>query len=78
MPIQKLDKEFPDIAKAYRKILNNMEISKRSYGRNYNEILVSHPQIQAIFCYDKSPDKIPKYLRGYAQKHNIPILSFEN
>lgn len=77
LPIEELDKKYPDTAKAYRNIFSKMEIQKRGFGRNYNEILVCHPKIQAIFCYDKSPESIPKYLRMYAQKHNIPILSFE-
>lgn len=77
LPIEELDKNFPYVARAYRNIFSNMETQKRSYGRNYNEILVSHPKIQAIFCYDKSPENIPKYLRQYAQKNNILILSFE-
>lgn len=72
-----LDEHYPEVAKAYRCIFANMETAKRSMGRNYNEILVTRPKIQAIFCWDKSPVKIPAYLRQFAQRHNLPILVFE-
>ena len=74
--MEDLEKYNPRIAKAYRKIFNDMEISKRSYGRNYNEILVTSPKIQAIFCYDKTPQNISSYLRKYAEKNDIPIIVF--
>ncbi len=76
-PIEELDEKFPAVAKAYRKIFANMETSKRSMGRNYNEILVTRPKIQGIFCWGKSPEKIPAYLRKFAAKHDLPILVFE-
>jgi len=76
-PIEKLDKTFPEVAKAYRRIFSNMETAKRSMGRNYNEILVTRPKIQAIFCWDKSPEHIPLYLRKFAAKHDLPVLVFE-
>lgn len=76
--IEELDENFPQVAKAYRSIFDKMDIKKRSMGRNYNEILVSNPAITGIFCYDKTPEKIPDYLRKYAQDNDIPILSFED
>ena len=76
MPIEELEIKYPKVAKAYRKIFNDMDIQKRSYGRNYNEILVTSPKIQAIFCYDKNPESISSYLRRYAEKHNLPIVVF--
>lgn len=76
MTMEDLAKYNPRIAKAYRKIFNDMEISKRSYGRNYNEILVTSPKIQAIFCYDKNPENISSYLRKYAERNDIPIIVF--
>ena len=51
-----------------------MEISKRNFNRNYNEILVTNPKIQAIFCYSKHPASVPSYLRKYAEKHDLPIV----
>ena len=77
MPIEDLELKYPKVANAYRKIFNDMEVSKRSYGRNYNEILVTNPKIQAIFCYDKHPENVSSYLRKYAEKHNVPIVVFE-
>ena len=76
LTLEELEIKSPKVAKAYRKIFNDMEISKRSYGRNYNEILVTSPKIQAIFCYDKNPQNISPYLRKYAEKNDIPIIVF--
>ena len=53
-----------------------MDISKRNYGRNYNEILVTRPRIQAVFCYSRTPDSIPSYLRRFAEKNDVPIVVF--
>ncbi len=76
MSITELDAAFPNVAKAYRRIFTKMDVSKRSFGRNYNEILVSRPKIQALFCYGQHPDNLSAYLRRYAEKNNIPILVF--
>lgn len=76
MPLEKLEKDYPQVAKAYREIFKEMEVSKRTYGRNYNEILVTNPQIQGIFCYNKKPENISIYLRRYAERNDIPIIVF--
>jgi len=76
LSITELDVLAPKVAKAYRKIFTNMDVSKRSFGRNYNEILVTRPKIQALFCYGQNPENISAYLRRYAEKNNIPILVF--
>lgn len=76
LSITELDKAFPNVANAYRKIFSDMDVAKRSYGRNYNEILVTRPKIQALFCYGQQPDNLSTYLRKYAEKNNIPILLF--
>ena len=76
VPMSLLDRFFPNVANAYRNIFTNMETSKRSYSRNYNEILVTRPKIQAVFCYDQKPSEISPYLRSYAQRQGIPILVF--
>lgn len=76
LSITELDKYYPKVADAYRKIFTDMDVSKRSYGRNYNEILVSRPKIQALFSYGQNPENISAYLRRYAERNNIPILSF--
>lgn len=77
IPMEKLEVMSAKTANAYRKIFNEMEVSRRSYNRNYNEVLVTNPKIQAIFCYDKKPENISSYLRRYAEKHNVPIIVFE-
>lgn len=51
-----------------------MESRKRSGGRQYNEMLVSRPKIQGVFAYDKPYERIPKFLRKYAQENDIPII----
>ena len=76
MPIEELEKKHPHTAHAYKKLFNDMEVSKRSFGRNYNEVLLSSPKIQGIFCYGKSPESISVYLRRYAEKNDIPIIVF--
>lgn len=76
MSISELDAHFPKVGKIYRKIINNMDVSKRSYGRNYNEILVNRPKIQAVFCYSQNPESLSTYLRQYAEKNDIPIIVF--
>lgn len=76
MPMEELEVKYPKVARAYKKIFNDMDVQKRSFGRNYNEILVTSPKIQAIFCYDKNPESISSYLRKYAEKHDLPIIVF--
>ena len=76
LPFEKLEKLYPQAGKAYREIFKDMDVSKRTYGRNYNEILVTNPQIQGIFCYNKSPENVSSYLRRYAERNDIPIIVF--
>ena len=76
MPIEKLEKKYPKVAQAYKKLFTDMEVSKRSFGRNYNEILVTSPKIQAVFCYGKTPESLSTYLRRYAERNNVPIIVF--
>ena len=76
LSIYELEQQHPNVAKAYRKIIHEADVSKRTYGRNYNEVLVNNPKVQAIFCYDQSPRELPAYMRRFAQKNNIPIIVF--
>ena len=76
LPLEKLEAYEPKVAKAYREIFRDMEVSKRGFGRNYNEILVTNPKIQGIFCYNQTPENVSSYLRKYAEKNNIPIIIF--
>ena len=81
--ISELEKEFPEVAEAYRRIITNMENGKRSHGREYNEMLVSRPQIQGVFYQGTTDgsefklDNVPEFLREYAEEHNVPIIYFE-
>lgn len=76
LPMEKLEAYEPKVAKAYKEIFRDMEVSKRGYGRNYNEILITNPKIQGIFCYNKTPENVSSYLRKYAERNNIPIIVF--
>ncbi len=71
--IEKVDKKF---AEKLKQVFEEMESRKRSGGRQYNEMLVSRPKIQGVFAYDKPYEKIPKFLREYAQNNDIPIIIF--
>jgi len=53
-----------------------MQGGEYTYGRNYNEVLVTRPKIQGVFAYDRSITQVPKYLRKYAQDQDIPVIIF--
>ena len=76
--ILELDKEYPEVGKAMRELFKRMEGGKRAHDRQYNEMLVTRPKIQAVFDYGDSSDisKIPAYLRQYAAENNLPIIYF--
>ena len=71
-------------------MFDSMEIHKRSHGRDYNEILISRPQIQGVFWQGKvkdsdaekhlgkkyTIDRVPEFLRKYAEENNLPIIYF--
>lgn len=71
--IEKVDKKF---AEKLKQVFEEMESRKRSGGRQYNEMLVSRSKIQGVFAYDKPYERIPKFLRKYAQENDIPIIIF--
>jgi len=71
--IEKVDKDFAD---TLLNVFRNMHAGKRKYGRQYNEMLISRPKIQGVFAYDKEYEKIPEFLRKYAQENNLPIIIF--
>lgn len=76
--ITELDKTNPKYAQAMRDIIEEMDIHKRSYGRDYNEWLVSKPKIQGVFLesskYEYSSP--PEFLAKYAADNDIPIIYF--
>lgn len=76
MSLEKIEKIEPKVANTYRTLFKDMGVHIRAEGRNYNEILISNPKIQAIFCYNKKPEVISSYLRRYAERNDIPIVVF--
>lgn len=76
--INEIEQENPMVAQGLRNIINNMEEGKRSHGRQYNEILVTRPKIQAVFCQsvNNNVDQIPEFLRKYAEENDVPIIYF--
>ena len=71
--IEKIDKRFAD---SLQEIFANMDAGRRNGGRQYNEMLVTRPKIQAVFAYDKDYNKIPEFLRKYAADNDLPIIIF--
>ncbi len=68
--------EYPFVSAALKKIFMEMQGGEYTYGRNYNEVLVTRPRIQGVFAYDRSIAQVPRYLRKYAHEQNIPIIIF--
>lgn len=75
---EQIKEEFPFVALAIKEIFMDMQGGEYTFGRNYNEILITRPRIQGVFAYDKSITQVPKYLREYAQNKDIPIIIFED
>lgn len=81
--IGKIEKDNPKIAEAIRKFIENADIKHRSFNRNYNEYLITKPQIQGVFYQGKNTAKkavklkdIPVFLRKYAQDNDLPVIYF--
>ena len=69
-----IQKFNPKVASALKSVFDEMELGKRKYGREYNEILVSRPKIQAVFSYGQEYENIPTFLKEYAMKNDLPII----
>ncbi len=69
-----IQKFNPKIANILKSVFDEMELGKRKYGREYNEILVSRPKIQAIFSYGQEYKDIPAFLKEYAMENDLPII----
>ncbi len=65
-----------NLADALEKVFNLMETGKRHGGRQYNEMLVCHPRIKAVYAYGQSYESIPRFLRKYAHENDLPIVIF--
>lgn len=68
--------EYPLVSTAIKEIYMEMQGGEYTYGRNYNEVLVSRSKIQGVYAYDRSITQVPRYLRKYAAEADIPIIIF--
>ena len=82
-PLDIIEQENPEIAKVLKEIFAKMEVHKRRYGRNYNEILATRGKNKAVYFVGKKEDgtryevqDIPEFLRKYAQDNDLPIIYF--
>ena len=80
-PIEQIEKEFPYAAYAIRNIFSQMEVLKRKFQRDYNEVLVGKGQTTGVFFVGKDdngnvykPENIPEFLRKYAQDNDLPVI----
>lgn len=74
--LSEIRKEYPFVSAAIKQIYMEMQGGQYTYGRNYNEVLVSRPRIQGVFAYDRSITQVPRYLRKYAADADVPIIIF--
>lgn len=65
-----------NLAAKLKEVFDEMEAGKRRGGRAYNEMLVTRPKIQGVFSYDQPYEKIPAFLRKFAQDNDLPIIMF--
>ena len=82
-PIEQIEKEVPYAAYAIKNIFSQMEIYKRKFQRDYNEILVGKGETTGVFFVGKDEkgniykaENIPEFLRKYAQDNDLPIIYF--
>ena len=76
-------KEDPETAIKIQEIVDNMDTLRRKGGRNYNEWLISRPEIQAGFYWGKGAngnpktiDDVPLFIREYLAENNLPLIFF--
>ena len=82
-PIEQIEKEAPHAAYAIKNIFAKMEIHKRKFKRDYNEILVGKGKTTGVFFEgaDEQGNKykvenMPEFLRKYARDNDLPIIYF--
>ena len=82
-PLDVLEQEKPCVAMALKDIFKDMEIKKRKFNRDYNEILFRKGTPSAIFFVGKDKEgnrykveDIPAEFRKYAQDNDLPIIYF--
>ncbi len=69
-----IEAENPDIASKMNTALHDANEDKKKKGKTYNEILITRPQIQAVFIRKDKLSRVPLFLRKYAQEHDIPVV----
>ncbi len=76
--ITELDKTNPEVAKNLREMFLEMDVHRRRHGRDYNEWLVSRPQIQGVFLQSNKYTNCvpPEYLAKYAEENDLPVIYF--
>ncbi len=82
-PLDVLEQEKPHVAMALKDVFKDMEIKKRKFNRDYNEILFRKGTPSAIFFVGKDKEgnrykveDIPAEFRKYAQDNDLPIIYF--
>lgn len=82
-PFNVIKSEKPEVAQKLQEIIDDMDVKRRAGGRNYNEWLISRPEIQAGFFWGKNGEGKPKtikdvpvFIREYCAENNIPIIFF--
>ena len=82
-PLNELEKEYPEVANALKNIFAKMEVHKRKFQRDYNEVLIEKGPTSAIYFVgtdengeEYKVENIPEFLRKYAQDNDIPIIYF--
>lgn len=82
-PMDELEKDYPEVAEALKNIFAKMEVHKRKFQRDYNEVLVEKGPTSAIYFVgtdeqgnEYKVEDIPEFLRKYAQDNDLPIIYF--
>ena len=80
---EEIKAEQPQVAQKLQEIVDEMDVWRRKGDRNYNEWLISRPEIQAGFFWGKNPDgsqksvaNVPLFIREYCAKNDLPLIFF--
>lgn len=73
--LPELAKTHPETAEKLREIIKNIKDGKYEDSKIYNEFLVTHPKIQAVFNWGNA--EIPDFLLTFASEHNLPVICFD-
>ncbi len=80
---EQIKAEDPQAAAKLQEIVDEMDVLRRKGGRNYNEWLISRPEIQAGFYWgkaangnEKTIDDVPLFIREYLEENDLPLIFF--